>query len=64
LVPKEGLRISIAVEGFGETALKKFTAGEVDEQANRRVGYILSVEPPVIRKGATAAWKMLSKGCS
>jgi len=61
---KEGVCIPIAYEGFGETALKKVTADEVDEQANRRVDYILSVEPPVIRKGATAAWKLMSKGCS
>jgi outer membrane protein OmpA-like peptidoglycan-associated protein len=61
---KEGLCVPIAFEGFGETALKKVTADEVDEQANRRVDYILAVEPPVIRKGATPAWKLMSKGCS
>ncbi len=61
---KEGVCIPIAYEGFGETALKKVTADEVDEQANRRVDYILSVEPPVVKKGATPAWKLLSKGCS
>ena len=60
---KQGLCIPIAYEGFGETALKKVTADEVDEQANRRVDYILSVEPPVIKKGATPAWKLMSKGC-
>jgi outer membrane protein OmpA-like peptidoglycan-associated protein len=61
---KEGVCIPIAYEGFGETALKKVTADEVDEQANRRVDYILSVEPPVVKKGAAAAWKLMSKGCS
>lgn len=61
---KQGLCIPIAYEGFGETALKKVTADEVDEQANRRADYILSVEPPVIKKGATPAWKLMSKGCS
>lgn len=61
---KQGLCIPIAYEGFGETALKKVTADEVDEQANRRVDYILSVEPPVIKKGATPAWKLMSNGCS
>lgn len=60
---KQGLCIPIAFEGFGETALKKVTADEVDEQANRRADYILSVEPPVIKKGATPAWKLMSKGC-
>jgi outer membrane protein OmpA-like peptidoglycan-associated protein len=60
---KEGLCIPIAYEGFGETALKKLTADEVDEPANRRADYILSVEPPVIKKGAAPAWKLMSKGC-
>ena len=61
---KKGLCIPIAFEGFGETALKKLTADEVDEQANRRVDYILAVEPPTIKKGATPVWKTMSKGCS
>jgi len=61
---KNGLCIPIAFEGFGETALKKVTADNVDEQANRRVDYILAVEPPMTRKGATPAWKWISKGCS
>ncbi|HEY5955462.1 MAG TPA: OmpA family protein [Polyangiaceae bacterium] len=60
---KKGLCVPIAYEGFGETALKKLTADNVDEQANRRVDYILSVEPPIIKQGATPAWKWLSKGC-
>jgi outer membrane protein OmpA-like peptidoglycan-associated protein len=60
---KQGLCIPIAYEGFGETALKKLTKDEVDEPANRRVDYILAVEPPLIKKGATPAWKMMSKGC-
>jgi outer membrane protein OmpA-like peptidoglycan-associated protein len=60
---KQGLCIPIAFEGFGETALRKLTADEVDEPANRRVDYILAVEPPVIKKGASPAWKLASKGC-
>ena len=60
---KRGLCIPIAFEGFGETALKKLTADNVAEQANRRVDYILAVEPPTIKKGATPAWKLISKGC-
>ena len=60
---KQGLCIPIAFEGFGESALKKLTADEVDEQANRRVDYILAVEPPTIKKGAASAWKLMSKGC-
>lgn len=61
---KQGLCIPIAYEGFGETALRKVTADEVDEPANRRADYILSVEPPVIKKGAAPAWKLMSKGCN
>jgi|GEM_PF-1327277 len=60
---KQGLCIGIAFEGFGETALKKLTADEVDEQANRRVDYILAIEPPLIKKGASPAWKSMSRGC-
>lgn len=60
---KKGLCIPIAFDGFGESALKKVTADNVDEQANRRVDYILAVEPPTIKKGASPAWKYASKGC-
>jgi len=48
----------------GSKLIDAVTADEVDEQANRRADYILSVEPPVIKKGATPAWKAMSKGCS
>lgn len=60
---KKGLCIPIAFDGFGESALKKVTADNVDEQANRRVDYILAVEPPTIKKGANPSWKWVSKGC-
>ncbi len=60
---KRGLCTPIAYEGFGETALKQLTADEVDEQANRRVDYILAVEPPLVTKGRTPAWKYLTQGC-
>ena len=59
-----GLCTPIAFQGFGEMALKKVTADEVDEQQNRRVDYILSVEPPVIREGAPAAWQWITQGCA
>jgi outer membrane protein OmpA-like peptidoglycan-associated protein len=58
-----GLCVPIAFQGFGETALKRVTADEVDEEENRRADYILSVEPPVIREGAPAAWQWISEGC-
>ncbi|MFC1642544.1 OmpA family protein [Myxococcota bacterium] len=60
---KGGLCIPIASEGFGETVLKKKTADEVEAQENRRVDYILAVEPPMSRKGAKPAWKWISQGC-
>lgn len=60
---RAGVCVPIAFEGFGETALKKVTADEVDEEENRRVDYILSVEPPVIREGGSPAWQWVSKGC-
>ncbi len=60
---KRGLCIPVAFEGFGENALKKVTADNVDCQENRRVDYILAVEPPMSKKGARPAWKFISKGC-
>jgi len=41
---KNGLRIPIAYEGFGEFALAVATPDNTDEPRNRRVDYILSVE--------------------
>jgi outer membrane protein OmpA-like peptidoglycan-associated protein len=49
---KRGLCTPIAYEGFGETALKKLTADEVDEQENRRVDYILAVRATSGDQGA------------
>jgi outer membrane protein OmpA-like peptidoglycan-associated protein len=46
---KNGLRIPIAFEGFGEQALRVATPDNTDEPRNRRVDYILSVEDPVLR---------------
>ena len=46
---KNGLRIPIAYEGFGEFALAVATPDNTDEPRNRRVDYILSVEDPVLR---------------
>ena len=44
---KQGLSVPVYVRGFGESDLKVPTGDEVDEPANRRADYILSVEPPV-----------------
>ena len=60
---KRGLCTPIAYEGFGETALKRLTEDEVDAQENRRVDYILAVEPPTVSKDRKPAWKWLSQGC-
>lgn len=60
---KRGVCAPIAFDGFGETALAKMTGDEVEAQENRRVDYILSVEPPPVSKGARPAWKWVSRGC-
>jgi outer membrane protein OmpA-like peptidoglycan-associated protein len=55
-----GLKLPIAYEGFGESALKMKTADEVDEPQNRRVDYVLSVELPRFKSsGGAPAWKRL-----
>jgi outer membrane protein OmpA-like peptidoglycan-associated protein len=53
-----GLRISISYEGLGESALLVKTADNVDEARNRRVDYILAVEPPRLPSG-DFSWKTL-----
>jgi outer membrane protein OmpA-like peptidoglycan-associated protein len=55
-----GLRMSMAYDGVGEGMPKVETADEVDEPRNRRVDYMLAVEPPRFQKAKTApAWKAL-----
>ena len=49
--------IPIAYEGMGETALLVKTADQIDEPRNRRVDYILALEPPRMG-GANVAWKV------
>lgn len=57
---KNGIRIPIFYEGFGEHVLEVKTGDEVDEPRNRRVDYVLAVEPPTLQStGAPAAWKRL-----
>jgi outer membrane protein OmpA-like peptidoglycan-associated protein len=54
---QRGLKIPIAFEGFGESALLVKTADEVDEPRNRRADYILSVEEPVFKSsGFRPSW--------
>jgi len=61
---KKGLKIPIAVAGFGEEVLKVKTADNTDERGNRRADYVLGPAggtPPF--KGpylkVKAAWKQL-----
>jgi outer membrane protein OmpA-like peptidoglycan-associated protein len=57
---ERGLRISIAYEGFGESALLVKTGDEVDEPRNRRADYILAFEEPTIASTAfRPVWQRL-----
>jgi outer membrane protein OmpA-like peptidoglycan-associated protein len=57
---KNGLSLPIAYQGFGEQALKVVTADEVDEPRNRRVDYLLGVEPPRFKvSGQVPSWSSL-----
>ena len=48
---QHGLKIPIAFEGFGEHSPLVKTGDEVAEPKNRRVDYILSLEPPRLPSG-------------
>jgi outer membrane protein OmpA-like peptidoglycan-associated protein len=53
-----GLKIPVSYEGFGEHSLLVKTADETAEAKNRRVDYILSLEPPRLPQGSVSfAWK-------
>lgn len=55
-----GLKIPVAYEGFGEHSPIVKTADEVAESKNRRVDYILALDPPRLPQGAVAfGWKAL-----
>ena len=56
---KSGLRLPILFEGFGERSLRVGTKDETDEPRNRRVDYILALEPPGFSGGVAARWKKL-----
>ena len=58
---RRGLKIPIAFEGFGESALLVKTADEVDEPKNRRVDYILAVDEPVMKtSGVRPGWRRIN----
>lgn len=55
-----GAKVAIGYEGLGESAPLVKTGDEVDEPKNRRVDYILALEPPSFSNGGRAlAWKSL-----
>lgn len=57
---RQGLKIPMAYDGIGEMAPKVKTADEVDEPGNRRVDYMLGVEPPRFKKSGVAPnWKAI-----
>lgn len=51
-----GLKSPIAYEGLGKSALLVKTGDQVDEPRNRRVDYILALEPPPL-PGGEFSWK-------
>ncbi|KYF57788.1 hypothetical protein BE08_18620 [Sorangium cellulosum] len=51
-----GLKLPVAYEGLGESSPIVKTEDQVDEPRNRRVDYILSIEPPKLPSGE-ASWK-------
>lgn len=57
---KNGLRISIYYQGFGESALAIQTADNVDELGNRRAVYILgNTRPPISKQLPRSNWGKL-----
>ncbi|MDC0741293.1 OmpA family protein [Polyangium mundeleinium] len=55
-----GLKIPVAWEGFGEHSPIVKTGDEVAEAKNRRVDYILALDPPRLPQGAVPfGWKAL-----
>ena len=57
---QKGVRIPIAYEGFGETALRVQTPDQTDEARNRRADYILADDAPPLRStGFRPTWKRI-----
>ncbi len=51
-----GIRIPVYYAGFGESVPAVKTADNVDEPRNRRVDYILAIDPPQMKSGTNVAW--------
>lgn len=54
-----GLKIPVAFEGLGESSPLVKTGDEVDEPKNRRVDYLLALEPPALPSSGNFSWKSL-----
>jgi outer membrane protein OmpA-like peptidoglycan-associated protein len=58
---QRGVRIPIAYEGFGETALRVQTPDQTDEPRNRRADYIIADDPPPVKStDFKAGWKRVN----
>lgn len=58
---QRGVRIPIAYEGFGESALLVSTPDQTPEARNRRADYIIADAPPPVKStGYHANWKRLN----
>ena len=58
---QRGVRIPIAYEGFGETALRVATPDQTDEPRNRRADYIIADDAPPVKSNAfRPAWKRIN----
>jgi outer membrane protein OmpA-like peptidoglycan-associated protein len=58
---QRGVRIPIAYEGFGETALRVQTPDQTDEPRNRRADYIIADDPPPVKStGFKPGWKRIN----
>ncbi len=53
---RRGIRIPVYYAGFGESVPAVKTADNVDEPRNRRVDYILAIDPPAMKSGSSVAW--------
>ena len=51
-----GIHIPVYYAGFGESVPAVKTGDNVDEPRNRRVDYILAIDPPQMKSGTNVAW--------
>ncbi len=53
---QRGVKVPVYWEGFGESIPAVKTGDNVDEPKNRRVDYILGIDPPALKAGSPPAW--------